>query len=202
VALAWTLLEAGTLAAAPEMASGIFRGDLAGIDGGSETGRLEARGADGALVGCQYDSRSLFEMDGERVFATRLRPGDPIQVVADRHPGSQSCYARIVSVVAPPRAQRPARRPVRTAAQDPPPAGGRVIAGVVTRIEPRRLTLRTRSGQESLRLRPDTRYLGGGGRATPDELMVNMRVSVRAGPGWSGELEAYQVVWGAILDPR
>jgi hypothetical protein len=83
------------------------------------------------------------------------------------------------------------------------PRGDRTISGVVVRNESGQLTLRTRQGDETtLTLRPGTRYLGDGLRMDAGDLAVNMRVSVRAGRTLRGELEAYQVVWGDMLDPR
>jgi hypothetical protein len=200
------LFFAGFLAAAPEMAVGIFRGSVEGVNGTPARGQLTARAADGTVATCNYDSRSYFEMDKARINATKLQTGDSVWVVADHRPGSVACYTRMLRVVLP----EPPRPPSRSRLQGEQrrndlfqPGGDRTISGIVVRHESDRLTLRTRQGDEAtLSLLPGTRYLGDGLRMNAGDLAVNMRVSVRAGRNLRGELEAYQVVWGGMLDPH
>jgi hypothetical protein len=62
--------------------------------------------------------------------------------------------------------------------------------------------LRTRlDGDTQVLLRPDTRYLEAGAVVDSGALKPNTRVFVRAGRNLDGEVEAYQVIWGGILDP-
>jgi hypothetical protein len=49
-------------------------------------------------------------------------------------------------------------------------------------------------------LRRDTLYQCNGVRMEASALSINERVSVRAGTNVSGQVEAYQVIWGDILD--
>ena len=64
------------------------------------------------------------------------------------------------------------------------------------------MVLRTRTqGDVEVVLRGDTRYFAGGRKTDSSELRVNTRVFVRAGHNLDDEIEAYQVVWGAILQP-
>ena len=72
------------------------------------------------------------------------------------------------------------------------------MAGVVIRRDARSITLRTRGGEQTLLLRKDTRYLGDGAQQDAGAVLVNTRVSVRAGPNVYGGIEAYQVMWGEI----
>ena len=58
------------------------------------------------------------------------------------------------------------------------------------------------SGDLSILLGIDTRYLGDGQLVDADSLKPNMRVFVRAGKDLYNEVEAYQVIWGTILSPR
>ena len=182
-----------TVLSATEMERGLFRGTLEAVEGTASQGILTARAANGNLATCAYDGRSYIEREKERATALRLDLGETIEVVADHRPGTRTCYARTVHVIppapaSPRRAQQVARRRQVLLLQ-----GDRTIAGLVTHLEGREVTLRTRDGEVTLVLRPDTRYLGDG------PLSVNRRVSVSAGRSLSGQLEAYQVTWGEIL---
>ena len=66
-----------------------------------------------------------------------------------------------------------------------------------------RVVLHTReAGDLSILLRQDTRYLADGQLVDAESLKPNMRVFVRAGKDLYNEVEAYQVIWGKILNPR
>jgi len=65
------------------------------------------------------------------------------------------------------------------------------------------LYLRSRAGERSaIRLRPDTRFLMEGQPSELGSLRANLVVFVRAGKNLDNEVEAYQVVWGEILQPE
>ena len=82
------------------------------------------------------------------------------------------------------------------------PRGNLFYSGVVSRVEPDRLWIRTRTeGLKDLRLRPDTRYTANGDAVTQDKLLPGMRVYLRSGISWDDDLEIYQVTWGDILSP-
>jgi hypothetical protein len=72
--------------------------------------------------------------------------------------------------------------------------------GVIIRQDARSITLRTRAGEQTLLLRKDTRYLGDGARQDATAVLVNTRVFVRAGANLYGGIEAYQVMWGDIME--
>ena len=178
-----------TLAAEVDMPRGFFRGQLESV----ESGRIVARGADGFTVSCAFDSRTYMEADSERVAPARLRVGDPITVVADYRPGTRTCYARSLHVVAVPsinprRTQRVAFHPSVVRVR-----GDRTIVGRVVQLDHRDFTLRTSDLDIRLARLQDTVYLGAG------ELTVNRRVSVRAGRNSAGGLDAYQVIWADML---
>src|SRR5262249_52011778 len=99
--LAAALALIRVLSAAPDMASGIFRGRLEAIDGTAARGQLTARTVSGGLESCGYDARTYIELDKARIPATKLQAGDPIEIVADRRPGTVVCYARVVHVMPP-----------------------------------------------------------------------------------------------------
>jgi hypothetical protein len=73
----------------------------------------------------------------------------------------------------------------------------------VLRIVGDALTLKTRTdGEKQILLRQDTRYIGGGQRMDADGLKRNTRVFIRAGRNLDNDIEAYQVVWGDIVQPE
>jgi hypothetical protein len=147
------------------------------------------------------------ERDHGRIPVSSLNAGEKVEILADHRPGSSTCYARTVAVidavaerVAAERA-RQARSPLASARTlFFTPTGDRALAGMVVRLTSRALTLRTRTGETTLTLRPDTRYLNDGVRTNLDDLRVNTHVFIRAGKSIEGVLEAYQVMWGKILD--
>ena len=77
------------------------------------------------------------------------------------------------------------------------------LSGAVYRLTADSLILRTRSGEHNaIRLRPDTRYMMEGQTAAQESLRVNTIVFVRGGRNVYDEVEAYQVIWGEILQPE
>jgi hypothetical protein len=185
----------------PEMPTGFVRGAMAGWDGTATTGQLTVRAADGSLSSCGYDFRSWFERAHEHITVSKLVPGDPLEVLADRKPGLRACYVRIVHVLDP----QPLARSKRAAAVKPPDPpilrGDRTLSGLVIRREGLALSIKTRTGESALVLRPDTAYFGDGLRLDAAALTVNTHVFVRAGRDEYGRIVAYQVMWGQIVDP-
>jgi hypothetical protein len=192
-----------------EMPSGIFRGPLLGWQGTSAAGdltiRTNASGAPTDLM-CHYDSHTYVARDRHRIAVSSLKAGEPLEVLADRRLGSSSCYARMVQVVDPQAERLAAERATHPHEQSAglrsvffTPRGDRTLAGIVVRLTSRLLTLKTKTGETTLALRPDTRYLDDGVRADPADLRVNTHVFVRAGKTIEGVVEAYQVMWGEIL---
>jgi hypothetical protein len=83
------------------------------------------------------------------------------------------------------------------------PRGSLTFAGVVLRCTPDRLLVRThKDGTRIFLLRGDTSYLVNGTQGDSTDLPVHAHVFIRAGRGLEDELEAYQVVWGVIVQPR
>src|SRR5262249_48056835 len=151
---------------------------------------------------------SYMEREHHRISAASIGTGEPVEVLADHKPGSRACYARIVQVINPIEERAAAERARLRKAEAPAPRsslfftprGDRTLAGMVVSMTAQLLTVRTRTGEISLHLRPDTRYLDEGIRTDPAALTVNTRVFVRAGRTIEGLIEAYQVMWGKILD--
>lgn len=180
-------LLAASLGAQTIMPVGFVRGDVVSTN----AGELTIRNTQNAVLGCFYDARTYFERDRQSIAVAGLAAGDPVEVLADRKPGSPNCYARTVQVVS---LRRPQRHPVESFQ----PRGDMTFGGTVVRRASRVLTLKTRAGAITLRLRPDTRYLGDGLRLDAEALLVNTHVFVRGGRNLDGDLEAYQVVWGEM----
>jgi hypothetical protein len=187
-------------AAQKEMPTGFVRGAMATWEGTPALGQITVRAADGSLSSCGYDFRSWFERVHERIAVAKLLPGDPLEVLADREPGSSACYVRIVHVLDPPARVNPRRVVVIKPSNPPMLRGDRTVSGVVIRREGPALTVRTRTDERTLLLRPDTAYFGDGLRVDSSALVVNTHVFVRAGRNSDGWIEAYQVMWGNIVD--
>jgi hypothetical protein len=142
-----------------------------------------------------------------RVTPVAIKPGDFLEVVADQRDGAEHCRALTIYV----RVSDPARTLARTGSIPPQriimdnlwPRGSLTFAGVVQRVENGRMVVQTRKdGEKTFHLRADTVYTQQGRLVEADRLEVHTRVFVRAGRGFEGEMEAYQVLWGGIVSPR
>jgi hypothetical protein len=121
-----------------------------------------------------------------------------LEIITDHKPGSRDCYIRMLQVIPP--GPRPGR--ANTVAKRPAfdlPRGDRTISGVIIRRDAGSITLRTRTGEQTLVLRKDTRFLADGAQQDSGALAVNTRVFVRAGRSLDGSVQAYQVMWGEIV---
>jgi hypothetical protein len=199
--LPW-LMAAQTLPDAP-----ILQGVLLECDQ-RPVGELAIRAADNQVLRYQFDRKTYVERDDHMIEAARLQPGERVEIVSDRAPGYTLRYARTIHViqqVTPPRQQRPSGglpRPYNPRT-DTIRRGTLNYSGVIYRINAEKLVLHTRAdGDLNILLRKDTRYLQDGQVVEPEELKPNTRVFVNAGKDLYNEVEAYQVVWGKILEPR
>lgn len=186
---------------------GIVRGDLVKWEGQDGRGELELRGLDAHTLTCTFDAKTYFERDNQRIAAPAMAAGDRLEIVADKRPGTDVCYARTVHVIDATVSKRPvgARARLREAPNPTErfaPRGDLTYAGVVLRLEPNAIVLKTRAdGEKTLLLRPDTRYMGEGLRVEPATLKLRTRVFVRAGKNLDGDVEAYSVMWGEMVKP-
>lgn len=192
-------------ASAQQAPIGIIRGDLTKLDRTGDTGELHVKTTDGQEYRCSYDRKTYFEADNQLVTPAAIKTGDRVEIVSDRKPGSNVCYARSVhsidstaSRVGP--AGRPRFRRVPSPTESFAPRGDMTFAGIVLSVNHDVLTLRTRAeGDKLILLRQDTRYIGDGQRVDADGLKRNTRVFVRAGRNLDNDIEAYQVIWGEIV---
>lgn len=202
------LLAASGLPAQIVAPMGIVRGELVRWEGTGSKGELAVKAPDARILTCTFDVKTYFEMDNQRITAPAMKPGDHVEIVADRRAGSEVCYARTVRVIDDTLARKaPGTRSRTHEASDPTerfaPRGDLTYAGLVMRIDSNVLVLKTRTdGEKMLLLRPDTRYIGEGMRVNPSTLKAQTRVFIRAGKNFEGDVEAYSVVWGDIVNPR
>jgi len=200
------VLAIAAIAAQENAPIGILRGDLVTWSGTPRGGLLTFRNGDSRLLECGFDDKTWFERENEHIVISAMRAGDHLELVADHKPPSTRCYARTVQIldVTLPRrtaSGKPGLRSHNSATELFAPRGDMTFAGIVMGINENWLTLLTRDkGRHVLLLRPDTRYLGGGLPLERSNLAPQTLVFVRAGRNLDGDIEAYTIVWGDILE--
>ena len=187
----------------------LVRGVILECDSESPSGEFAVRDVTNEVFRYRFDAKTYAERDGQLVQASKLRAGEKVEVVSDRTPASSVRYARTIHVIQPLPPPRPLslgryRAPSpHPPAIDPLPAGTLEYSGVVARLNGERVVLHTReSGDMSLLLRTDTRFLRDGEAVEAKDLRPNVRVYIRAGKNLYDQVEAYQIIWGTILQPR
>jgi hypothetical protein len=186
---------------------GVVQGTFLEYSGSDNAGDVGLRTSDNHVYWFRFDSRTLFESAGDQIAASKLAPGDRIEVISDGPAVAGARYARIVRVTAANGARRfPTYRTRYRIPRDPTedilPRGNLTFAGIVRGIQGGVLDLKLRSGVEKrILLRDDTRYMQDGLATDLSALSMNTRVFVRAGETLD-QVEAYQVVWGKIFNPR
>ena len=189
IAVATAVVQAQRIA----MPSGINRGTLASMT----SSEISVRDSRNVIYTCFYDSRTYVERSNSRIAIADLASGESVEVLADRKPGSSECYARIIESVS----RHPAVS-VDFGTAAILPYGDLTFSGLVTHIDGYALTLRSKPGVKEIRVRRDTRYIGDGLPLGRDSLPVNTFVFVRAGRDAWGQIEAYQVIWGSIVEAQ
>jgi hypothetical protein len=184
----------------------LVRGTVLECDA-SATGELSIRAADNEVLRYRFDRKTYAERDDQLIEASRLKPGEKVEVLSERLPAYALRYAMTIHVIQPlppPRPQTLGRyRAYNPAAEPVLPAGNITYSGVVSRLNDQRVLLHTReAGDLSILLRKDTRYLEDGQVVDAERLKPTMRVFVRAGKDVYQQVEAYQVIWGTILTPQ
>ncbi len=181
---------------------GIVRGDMVKWSGSPDLGQLTLSNPTGEYS-CTFDAKTYMERDGQMVAIRAFAAGDRIELVTDRRPGSEVCYARTLHSVEAQAQRRPPLRRGPSPTETWAPRGDLTFSGMVVRVSPDILILRTRSEpRKTIQLRQDTRYLSDGQRVDAEELKVNTHVFVRGGRNLEDEIEAYQVIWGGIVHPE
>lgn len=189
--------------AQPPAGPGLMRGVLIEHDP-EAAGELAVRAVDHRVFRYRYDTHTV--VDGPP-----LRIGDQVEVTTDAAGDQPLRYARRIVVTAaaappPPVRRAPPRHspaPVYSAQEERwRPQGDMSLSGVIVRLDGMHLVLRTHSGEKTILLRQDTRYLDNGAVVAMAALKPTMRVFVSAGKNLYGDIEGYQVVWGNILEVR
>ncbi len=203
-ALAAVVLAAANAAPQPPPVA-ILKGELVKWD---PAGRFQLSAPDRKVRQCSFNEETYLTTRGVRIAATEVTLGDFVEVVADQSGKRGDCYALTVYVL--PGRDRAAFAEYRKALERQRhlldhivPRGKITLSGLVLELGDAFVLLKTRSGERKrIRLRDDTRYTHDGHPADSSMLEINAVVFVRAGEGFGGELEAYQVVRGKILAPR
>jgi hypothetical protein len=186
--------------------AGLVRGVVLECDAQGASGELSVRAADNQVFRYQFDRKTYAERDEKLIEASRLLPGEKVEIVSDHLPGLTLRYARTIHVIqlSPPvRPQSQGRLRAYNPRLDQVRTGNLTYSGVVFRLNGQRVVLHTReAGDLAIRLRQDTRYLADGQVVDLSHLQANMRVFVLAGKDLYDEVEAYQVIWGKILSPQ
>jgi len=209
-------LCAGQNAPVPQPSSALIRGVLLERDAQTGEGEFSVRLADNRVFRYRFDRKTYVEREHDLIDVARLHPGEKVEVVSDAIPGFVLRYARTIHVIEDPqqpqltgtspgpvsqgryRAYRSVEERERSL-----PAGNLTYSGVVSRITPDRLVLRTREGAEQiLMVGKETRFVQDGALVAADTLKMNTRVFIRAGKDLYDQVQAYQVIWGSILAPH
>ncbi len=185
----------------------IVRGVLLERDTDKPSGEFSVRLPDNQVFRFLFDAKTYVESESRMIDVRRLQPGDKVEVLSDTVNGSLLHYARTIHVIAdapPPRVLTAGRlRAYHTPSERTLPSGTLTFSGVVFRLTGERLVLHTREGgDQPILLRKDTRYLENGEVVEAANLKPNMRVFIRAGKDLYDQVEAYQVIWGGILQPK
>jgi hypothetical protein len=169
-------------------------------------GQFSVRLPDNQVFRYQFDKKTYVEREKQLIDVPRLVPGEKVEVVSDVVPGSALRYARTIHVYEDAPAPRPrsaGRLRAYRPSEDRLPIGTLTFSGVVFRLNDERIALHVRDGgDQTILLRKDTRFVQNGEIVDSASLKTNTRVFVRAGKDLYNQVEAYQVTWGTILDPK
>ncbi len=196
-------IAAAQTAASP--ADRTLTGTILERDPQTASGQFSVRVATNQVFRYRFDEKTTVSRDSQTVDVARLQPGDWVEVISDQPPGAALRYAIAIRVLASNSPPRTERRPLRFsgAADRGTLSGDLSFTGVVLQVSGDRLTLRLRDGREqALTLRQDTSYLADGKRVDAEALKPGARVFVEAGRSIFEQVEAYRVVWGAIMQPK
>ncbi|HTS65707.1 MAG TPA: hypothetical protein VMH28_26975 [Candidatus Acidoferrales bacterium] len=185
--------------------AGLVRGTVLECDTKTE-GELSIRTADNQVLRYQFDHKTYAEREEHLIEASRIVPGEQVEVVSDSVPGSLLRYARTIHVIEPappPRQLSQGRLRAYNPKTDTVRTGNLTYSGVIYRLSPEHLMIHSKeSGDLTIQLRKDTRYIADGQVVDAGDLKPNTRVFIRAGKDLYNDVEAYQVIWGKILTPQ
>jgi hypothetical protein len=186
----------------PAQPAGLVRGVLTE----NSSAAFAVRTAAGISYQYRADNKTWIERDNMRIRPSALLPGEILEIVSDRDPDPVR-YARLVHVIS---KSAPHIRPfsaggiyrLNTPGVSVAANPNLTFTGIIAARDGQRLILRTRfDGEKFLYLRQDTQYLHDGGPVDAASLRPNTRVFIVAARNLDREIEAYQVIWGEILEP-
>jgi hypothetical protein len=176
------------------------------------SGEFSIRTSTDEVIRYRFDPATAVSREQRAVQAASLLSGDRVEVESSPLPDSHLRLARAVMVVEAAQPNHfPRNRPEPYHADSYVSEGDRLLlnrgnlllSGVVSRFFDGALILHTREkGEQTFRVRSDTRFLAGGARARAADLKPDTRVFIRAGRDVFGATEVYEVAWGQILEPR
>ncbi len=201
---AWAQLP---LPETPPSQAARLRGAFLEVDARVESGEFCVRGPGNEVVRYRFDAKTHVGRGGMATTMSLFRPGEQVEVASSPIPDSPLRYATSILALEPLPVSRMAPRPHTRALGSPIDPlfqrGDLTFSGVVSYLADGRLILHTKnSGEQTILLRQDTRFLAGGYIVASSDLKANMRVFVRAGKDLFGHTEAYQVMWGGFLQPH
>ncbi len=180
--------------------TGILEGRLAGIVGG----KLEVVLDGGDTLICSVDGRTYIDRERQRLYLKDLKAGDLLELVTERQGIGATCFARMIHVVNVEKrfGGRGKVGSVKRVTESFAPRGSLGVTGVVRDLQTGFLEIKTRQdGTMRFRLRSDTLFVRDGREVAAGEVDRTGPVFVRGGYDLNGELEVFQVSWGAIVQP-
>lgn len=185
----------------------LYRGEVIAMSFSGGAGEISLRDTLYRVHTCDLTGATWIEMNNRRVVPAAIRLTMSAELVAGMRPSAGGCDALTIYLSeALPRwsAARPQVTVPSTSGflDNLWPRGNLIFTGTVRSAGHSELIVRTRAGEERrMRVRDDTVFSTGGRIVGLADLEPQRRVHVRAGRGYDGALEVYQVTWGDILQP-
>lgn len=185
----------------------LLRGEVIAMSYSGGTGEISLRDTLYRVHTCGLNGDTWIEMNNRRVAPAAIRLTMTAELVAGMRasPGGCDALTLYLSEATP---RWSAARPLATVPSTSIfldnlwPRGNLIFSGTVRSVGQSELIVRTRAGEERrMRVRDDTVFSTGGRIVRLADLEPQRRVHVRAGRGYDGVLEVYQVTWGDILQP-
>ena len=131
--------------------------------------------------------------------APPLSNGVYVEAIVDQDQRDGRCVVRTL-YIRPPRSPAIAANRTTAFLDNLFPRGNLLYTGTIQAISDDKLELRSRRGLTTeFAVRQDTVFSTGGRLVARDQLAPQTVVQIRAGRTFAGELEVYQITWGAIL---
>jgi hypothetical protein len=131
--------------------------------------------------------------------APPLANGTYVEAIVEQDQRDGRCVVRTL-YIRPPRSPAIAANRTTAFLDNMFPRGNLIYTGTVQAISEDKLELRSRRGLTTeFAVRQDTVFSTGGRVVAREQLPPQTVVQIRAGRTFAGDLEVYQIMWGAIL---